>query len=115
MGSRDDEIIASDYSNAVKLWKQDAATAQWTSVDVYRGDNPISYAEPDAAGNLVIMFEDIGNGDVHGFLYSLSAGRIWYDLGTDYKWLGAAFTSGPNIAVSEHWKWARVFPIFSLS
>jgi TPR repeat protein len=114
VGSSDDQIIVSDDSSAVQLWKLDPHTMNWTNTEIYRGDNPILYAEPDSTGDLIIMLEDVGSGEVHGFLYSLSGRRIWFDLGYDYKWLGAAFTANSTIAVSEHWKWARFYPLFPL-
>jgi hypothetical protein len=116
VGSTDDQIVASDSTNRVTLWKQSAQTLKWTSTEIYRGDNPVFYVEPDSSGKLLILLEDGGSGDVHGFLYSLDDRRIWFDLGSDYKWLGAAFAASESeIAVSEHWTWARVYPIFSLS
>jgi hypothetical protein len=71
--------------------------------------------EPDAVGDRLILIEQVGGGNVHGFMYSVSARKVWFDLGSDYKWLGAAFTANSEIVVSEHGNWKRVFPILSLS
>jgi hypothetical protein len=108
-------ILMTDYTNHVLLWKQDTATKAWASTEVYEGDNVIFYAEPDATGDRMILIESLGEGDVHGILYSISAREVWFDLGTDYKWLGAAFANNSNVIVSEHFTWARVFPLFPLS
>jgi hypothetical protein len=109
------QIITTDYTNQVFRWRQDAQGKAWLSTEIYRGDNPILSAEPDAAGDRLILLEGIGGGAVHGVFYSISARKVWLDLGSDYKWLGATFTDKSDIVVSEHWKWARVFPMLSLS
>jgi len=109
------EIITTNYTNQVFRWKQDAPGKPWDSTEIYRGDNPILSAEPDATGDRLIILEAIGGGAVHGLFYSLRAREAWFDLGSDYKWLGATFTDKSDIVVSEHWKWARVFPMLPLS
>jgi hypothetical protein len=48
-------------------------------------------------------------------MYSIKARQKWFDLGTDYKWLGAAFTDKHEVAVSKHNTWTDVFPVLPLS
>ena len=50
-----------------------------------------------------------------GTLYSVKGRQSWYDLGSDYKWLGTAFNTESNVAVSAHSKWIGFFPIMPLS
>jgi hypothetical protein len=108
-------IVTADGSTKVLLWEFDARANGWKSRELYRGENPIFYAEPDAdAGNLILE-DQVGKGETHGFLYSVKANRQWFDLGRDYKWLGIAFTSRQEVVVSKHWNWTNVFPVLPLS
>jgi hypothetical protein len=107
------DILTSNVTNRVLLWKGNGET--WTSTELYRGESPIVYAEPDADGERILLLEVIGGGTVHGFMYSIKARQKWFDLGTDYKWLGAAFTDKHEVAVSKHNTWTDVFPVLPLS
>ena len=109
------QVLTSNSSNRVQLWQQEASTGIWASGEIYKGDSPIIYAEPDATGDRMIMIENRGEGDAHGVLYSVTARAIWYDLGSDYKWLGAAFTDSSEVVVAEHGTWMRVYPLLPLS
>jgi TIR domain len=115
VGADGSRIMTTDGTNRVLLWTHDANKDAWQSAEMYRGDNPIIYAEPDATGDRIILIENLGEGDVHGLLYSVGAREIWFDLGTDYKLLGAAFADNANIIVSEHESWKRTFLLLSLS
>ena len=107
------DVVTTDFTNKVIRWSFDAG--RWSSREIYHGENQVYYAEPDATGDLVIVLEhSVGDTDV-GALYSVKARQTWYDLGSDYKWLGAAFNTESNVAVSAHWKWIGSFPILPLS
>jgi hypothetical protein len=106
------QIVTANDTNKVGLWSE-APDGTWTRADIYEGDNPIIYAEPDATGGLLIVLEAVGDGDVHGFLYSIRAREIWFDLGTDYKHLGATFTDHSEVVVKHGTR--SVFPILPLS
>ncbi len=110
-----ERIITSNYTNHVLLWSEEPQRKTWLSTEIYKGDNLIYYAEPDATAGRLILIEKIGGGEVRGLLYSLGAREVWFDLGSDYKWLGAAFAEKSNVVVSEHFTWARVFPMLPLS
>ena len=115
VGFGGDSILMADYTNHVLLWKEVPITKKWVSAEVYKGDNVVRYAEPDATGQRIILIEDVGGGDEHGMLYSVPARQVWFDLGRDYKWLGATFADQSDVIVSEHWTWARAFPMLPLS
>jgi hypothetical protein len=110
-----EKIVTADYTNSVRLWSQRGQDNKWASSEIYKGDNPVKFAEPDANGDRIIILEDVGGGAVHGLLYSVGARDIWYDLGSDYKWLGAAFTNNSEVVVAEHWEWNRTYPVLPLS
>lgn len=107
--------VVTAESNRVRVWRLDQAAQNWNSIDVFRGESDISYAELDPSGQRLIVLEYVGGGDVRGILYSVSARQKWLDLGSDYKWLGAAFTEAGEIAVTEHSTWKRVISVPSLS
>lgn len=112
---RSDDVVTADGSDRVLVWKRQAASGQWTSTELFRGKKPITHAEPDVDNKRLILFEESGSSNIHGFLYSLAARQEWYDLGEDYKWLGAAFRNAQEVVVSKHDTWTNVFPILSLS
>jgi hypothetical protein len=114
VGATGESVVASDW-NRVSLWKPATGQLSWKGTAIYTGDNPIRYVEPDATGERVILLEDTGIGEVHGFLYSIPARQAWLDLGTEYKWLGATFTDKSAIAVAHSNHWTDVFPILPLS
>jgi hypothetical protein len=107
-------IVIANFTNSVRLWRRGAGGA-WSSTEIYSGDYPVRYAELDATGGRLIVMEDRGGADVAGTLYSVEAQTKWYDLGSDYKWLGATFTGGSDVVVSEHSTWTHVFPLLPLS
>jgi hypothetical protein len=108
-------IVTTDFSNRAVSWERAAKDKKWQSTELYHGENPLIYAEPSPDGKLLLLLENIGEGNVHGILYSTTARKTWADLGRDYKWLGEAFTEKNNIAVSKHWIWTDVYPILPLS
>jgi hypothetical protein len=85
--------------------------------EIFHGEHPIYYAETNAEGTQLLIIDDVscGNSDMRGSLYSIKAQQKWYDLGSDYKWLGATFINNSEIAVSKHGTWTNVFPVLSLS
>jgi hypothetical protein len=99
------------------LWRHDKDLGNWTPTEIFHGEHPIDYAETNADGTQLLIIEDVsgGNSDMHGSLYSIKPKQKWYDLGGDYKWLGATFISNSEITVSKHSTWTNVFPILSLS
>ena len=70
----------------------------WQETELYRGDFPVIYAEPDADARRLLIIENTGSGETRGFLYSVEAGERWLELGTDYKWFGEAFAEDGGIA-----------------
>jgi Sel1 repeat len=98
-------------SNSVLLWRPNKDHKQWESQEVYRGENDITYAEPDAKGDRLLLIENVGGGEGRGFLYSLSAREEWLNLGKDYRFLNVSFTSDDEIVVSKHSKVTNVFPL----
>jgi hypothetical protein len=108
-------IVATNGTERVFLWKPVGEEKTWTGTELYNGDNPILFAEPDSSGERLILLEGVGEGEVHGFMYSIPARQVWFDLGEDYKWLGAAFTEKSEIVVSKHGTWTDIFPMLPLS
>ena len=107
------DLVTTDLSNKVMRWRFEQG--HWRSWEVFHGDNDIGYAEPDETGDrLVIIEHHVGDNET-GILYSVKARQIWYDLGSDYKWLGVTFNAPANVAVSAHWKWTGSFPLLPLS
>jgi hypothetical protein len=117
LGQELDSILVTDYSNRVTAWKYDNAARTWSNREIFRGDYPITYAETDSGGKQLLIIESVSSGDaeIRGSVYSLQTGEKWYDLGSDYKWLGATFLNEVDIGVSKHWRWTNVFPILPYS
>jgi hypothetical protein len=109
------DVITADCTNRVLLWKRVGVAGNWESTQLYNGEKPIQYAEPDREANRLLLTEEVGGDNLHGFLYSVRTKQAWFDLGTDYKWLGITFTDREEIVVSKHFSWANVFPILPLS
>lgn len=112
---RTGDVVTSDGGNRVLLWKPDRSEGKWRSIELFRGEKPIEYAEPGADGDRLLLIEDTGGRYLRGFLYSIRARQEWFDLGSDYKWLGIAFTDRQEVVVSKHWAWTNVFPVLPLS
>jgi hypothetical protein len=117
VGQSTDCIVATDFSNCVQLWKHEKDSGKWIRTELFHGEHPIYYAETNAEGTQLLIIEDAsgGNSDMHGSLYSIKSQQKWYDLGSDYKWLGATFINNSEIAVSKHGVWTNIFPVLSLS
>jgi len=90
-------LLTSANDGAVTLVEKDGSGA-WTATEIYRGDYPVFYAEPDATADRLLLIETIGGGDTHGFLYSVPARQRWLELGSDYKWFGELFSADGGIA-----------------
>jgi hypothetical protein len=90
-------VLVSGGDGAVRLIEPDG-NGGWQEREVYRGDYPVIYAEPDADARRLLIIESTGSGDTRGFLYSVDAGERWLELGTDYKWFGEAFAADGGIA-----------------
>jgi hypothetical protein len=108
-------VVTANDTNRVLLWKQSAQDKSWSSSELYKGDNIIFYAEPDATGSRLILIEATGEGGAHAFLYSVGARQTWFDLGSEYKWIGATFTEKSDIAVAHGGKWTGFVPILPMS
>jgi hypothetical protein len=107
-------IVVSNFTNRVLLWRQVPTNKTWVSSEIYKGDNEIRYAEPDGVADRIILIENLGLGAVHGFLYSVAARETWLDLGSEYKRLGASFTSDFNVAVAHFTNWTQIYPMPTL-
>ncbi|MCB1500359.1 MAG: toll/interleukin-1 receptor domain-containing protein [Bauldia sp.] len=90
-------VLVSSNEGAVLLLEKDAKGG-WQSTELYRGDYPVFYAEPDATAKRLLVIESTGGGDARGFLYSVPAAERWLELGSDYKWFGEAFADDGGIA-----------------
>jgi hypothetical protein len=90
-------IVTSANEGVVNVWREDD-TGAWQRSELYRGDYPVFYAEPDGDAGRLLIIESTGGGDTRGFLYSVEAGQRWLELGTDYKWFGEAFAEDGGIA-----------------
>jgi TIR domain len=110
-----EDVVTSDGSNKVLRWKRVMNETKWQSIELYHGENPIFYAEPDANGRNLIILEWVGEGVVHGLLYSVASKQEWFDLGSEYKWLGAAFNDKQEVVVSMSSSWTNVFPMLPLN
>ncbi len=91
------KVVVTGGDGAVQLLEADDAGG-WRSTELYRGDYPVFYAEPDGDAGRLLIIESTGAGDTRGFLYSVEAGQRWLELGTDYKWFGEAFSEDGGIA-----------------
>jgi hypothetical protein len=92
------DLIAATWGEPVRRWHRDAAAGTWSSKEIYSGDDPVFYAEPDVTGNRLLLLENTGGGGVQGVLYSVPARERWMELGNDYKWFGEAFSDDGGIA-----------------
>lgn len=110
------EIVTSDGSSRVLIWKREMNQTSWQSTVLHFGENPIHYAEPDAnGGNLILLENPTAGSTIHGLLYSVSARQKWFDLGEEYKWLGAAFNDKQEVVVAHNTRWTDVFPMLPLN
>ena len=109
------DVVTSDSDNRVLRWKREGNEGKWRSTELFRGEKPIIYAEPDTDGDRLLLIEVTGGSGMRGFLYSVRARQEWFDLGSDYKWLGIAFTDKQEVVVSKHDTWTNVFPVLPLS
>jgi hypothetical protein len=94
-------IVTADRSSSVLLWKPSATVGVWRSAELYRSNDRVIYAEPDATGSLLLLLEASGMSQVSGSLYSLRANETWLDFGSEYKWLETSFTDTGEIIVSR--------------
>lgn len=108
------DIVTAGGGNNVLLWKRSDAN-EWTNLELYRGENPTFYAEPDDSARRLLLLENRGSGRVHGLLYSLSARQVWFDFGDVYKWFGLAFAKSHNVLLAEGSSWTGVKPMVPLS
>jgi hypothetical protein len=84
-------------------------TSPSAQLDVYGGIRPV-WGPLTLDFGAVYHGRPVGNSDMRGSLYSIKAQQKWYDLGSDYKWLGATFINNSEIAVSKHGTWTKSFP-----
>lgn len=113
-GARSDQIVVADGSNRVNLWTEDAAAGKWSAREIYRGDLEVIYAEPDGDGQRFIIMEAVGS-SISGLVYSAAAREVWYQLGSDYKWLGAAFLNPTELVVRQNFSLSQAFALLPLS
>jgi len=97
-----DEVMTAHWNNRVLRWRH--APSGYESEQVYLGDSPIFYAEPDVDGSRILIAENYGQGMVGAYLYSVRARRKWLDLVDNYKWIGMAFaTNGDIVYGASNW------------
>jgi hypothetical protein len=77
------------------------SAGRWILADAYRSGDPLIGIEPDATGKRIIVTEGPGGGMLKASLYSLTARRVWMELGSEYKWLGPTFAPNGEITVSK--------------
>lgn len=94
-----DEVITAHWNNRVLRWRRTADG--YVSEEIYAGDYPISYVEPNGNGKRLLMVESYGRGAVAGILYSVNAQRKWMTIVSNYKWIGLAFTSDEAIVFGD--------------
>ncbi len=92
------DVITASWGEPVRRWHWDGARRQWSSQEIYSGDDPVFYAEPDATGRRLLLLESTGGGGVQGVLYSVPGRQRWIELGDDYKWFGEAFSEDGGVA-----------------
>ena len=104
-------ILVTDYSNKVTIWEYHCSKKTWSDREIFRGDYPVTYAETNGDGKQLLIIESVSSGDasISGSVYSVETGEKWYELGSDYKWLGATFLNEIEVGVSKHWTWTNVF------
>lgn len=81
------------------LLSRRGADGNWLSEEIYRGESPILYAEPDQDGRRLIILSAGGGGLVEGTVRSTKTGQTWFDLGSEYKMLGAGFQTDGGVVV----------------
>lgn len=113
VGAEGGELLTTDGTAHVLLWKQDINKKSWTSAEFYKASHGIDYAEPDATGDRIIVIEAVARRADHGLVYSVGAGETWYDLGTDQ--FDATFADNGDVVVWRGGAWARTFPFLSLA
>ncbi|MEO8669260.1 MAG: hypothetical protein ABI399_12130, partial [Bauldia sp.] len=113
----DHDIISSSETRQVLRWH--GGDDKWTSREIYRGEHPVIYAEPDADGSHLIILEKLNDDEIHRFYYSVRARRLWRDLGTDARLIGGAFDE--SLAIGSYdtlalhaWKPFLRFPPLSV-
>jgi TIR domain len=111
-GPANDLIVANFTDRVFQLHRNGGS---WATKEIYRGENPITYAEPNESLSQLILVEDEGNSDMHGYVYSLKARETWTNLGWDYKFLDATFLPGNEIPVAKHGTWTAVYSFASFS
>src|SRR5205085_3773045 len=109
----DGDIVTATYTEEVLRWHR-GGDDKWSSSTIYLGENPTFYAEPNADGTQLIVIQSLGDGNVGGLLYSVSARKVWRQLGEDYKWFGAGFGLKGEILVGNHFAPQRVYRLPSL-
>jgi hypothetical protein len=75
VGAEGEAITAADGIERVFLWKPAPGEKAWVGTEIYKGDNPIIYAEPDSTGKRLIFLETIGQGGVHGVCIRFQHGK----------------------------------------
>lgn len=116
VGESHDRLIVADGQNSVSIWMRDS-DGKWRNQEVYRGEYPIIFAEPDSKGDHLILTERTGeaHGAIRSFSYSISAKQRWHELGDLYGWwFMSAFDKNSNIFVADGKVWRNVytFPTF---
>jgi len=104
----DGGLLTTNWTEQVRRWSL-MDDGGWASALVYSSESRLFYAEPNADGSQLILLEYVGDGDTHGLLYSVTARSKWLDLGTDYKWLGAAFGKEGEILTTRHFMPTQVW------
>jgi len=110
-------VVTTNETNKVVLWTWDIVTRTWINRELFRGESPIRYAEPDPDFKRLMIIDNPESETFHGFLYSIPAGQIWYDFGEAFRVMSVAFDDKSEIVVSKDQgnEWAGVFPILPLS
>jgi hypothetical protein len=118
VGSTSD-VITTDNTNKVMRWSFNAG--QWSSREIYHGENVVFYAEPDASGDRLIILEQITLDNLGaGAVYSVKARQTWFELGSGNFFM-ATFNTDTNVGLFSpsgdvRGGWTRVsFPIIPLS
>ena len=96
----ENDIVTTSWSVAVERWR--LADGAWTPSTLYSGDAVIGYAELNSDESQLLIIKFLDGGDARGALYSFAARREWLQLGSDYKWFGAAFGLADEITTTAH-------------
>lgn len=83
------DIVTAHWDNRVVRWRW--SNEEYIGKQILASDYPVRYAEPNADGSRAIIMIDVGFGQVASYLYSFDARSQWYDLASNYKWIGVAF------------------------